>query len=223
MDEPSNTQDTPPVAPVQAVPSTEPQVPPTKPLTSPQLWMAVGAVACAGCFILIGMYRAGWIAPPHSKVVSEITQVTQVLPPPAPKVIPVAGCEIVGDSIAHGLASAPSLKDHCRENARDGIPAWSMPDMIVPDQALYIISAGSNQPTDARTAESLAAIRARVTNTGSKVIWVLPVNPSARAAAAAVASSHGDETVTFIPGKDRVHPGSYEALAKAILAKVALP
>lgn len=63
------------------------------PLTSPQRWAAVGAVACALTFILIGLYRAGVIPLPKqhgSKVDSTALALLTIGALPLRSIVPMA-------------------------------------------------------------------------------------------------------------------------------------
>ena len=116
-------------------------------------------------------------------------------------------CLIVGDSIAVGLASA--LKG-CIVAAKVGIAAHT-PGTIVD---VAFISSGSNDPTNPNLSANLESTRMRLT--AGRIVWIKPVNPHARGVVTAVAAAHGDKAVAFMPGRDNVHPESYEALAREV-------
>lgn len=176
--------------------------------------MAAAAVLFALAGIAIGLYRGGYIGIPGPTVVVATIE--------TPVVVAPAGCLILGDSIAHGLAAMTPLGEQCTESAKIGIDAAAIATLAQASykgQAVVIISAGSNNPNSKTLWPDLRAIRTTLSNTGSKVIWVLPMHPNARAAAAAIAKDNGDGTVTFLPGGDRVHPRDYNALARDVSAK----
>jgi hypothetical protein len=121
-------------------------------------------------------------------------------------------CLIVGDSIAVGLASA--LKG-CIVAAKVGMGSgWiaaHTPGTIVD---VAFISSGSNDPTNPNLSANLESTRMRLT--AGRIVWIKPVNPHARGVVTAVAAAHGDKAVAFMPGRDNVHPESYEALAREV-------
>jgi hypothetical protein len=134
--------------------------------------------------------------------------------------VPVAGvpagratCQIVGDSIAVGLHR---VLPGCTWNAKVGIPSGAIIARVAP-AAFLVVSAGSNDSANPRLAANLEAIRSRA---AGAVIWVLPAVPRARAVVADVAAAHRDRTVTFLAGRDHVHPRSYADLARAVLLQL---
>ena len=119
-------------------------------------------------------------------------------------------CAIVGDSIAVGVAEYShgcSIVD-----AKIGISSSAI-IRRVHDADVVVISAGSNDPNNPRLVDNLKVIRAKCTH---KVIWISPVNRVAAAAVRTVAALHGDTVITFIPGRDHVHPRSYIDLVNRI-------
>jgi hypothetical protein len=123
-------------------------------------------------------------------------------------------CAVVGDSIALGIgAELPA----CRRNARIGIPSDEVIARVDGAAAINIVSAGSNDPLNPMLPDNLERIRDRA----KRVVWILPIHATARAAVRAVAVAHGDPVVSFAPSDDHVHPRSYAELAQAVAA--ALP
>ena len=59
----------------------------------------------------------------------------------------------------------------------------------------------------------------------ARVVWVVspPRYSKARAAQLATGQAWGDRFVTYVPGKDRLHPRSYPELVRAVHATEALP
>ena len=120
----------------------------------------------------------------------------------------------IGDSIALGTGQAlgvrviavvgePSCPNRYRVGIRARTPSGSFDRVVV--------SAGVNDPPG----RCIAAIRARLR--ARRVVWILPapVN-SARRAVAAVAARWGDRTVSYVAGRDHLHPASYAVLARAV-------
>jgi hypothetical protein len=124
-------------------------------------------------------------------------------------------CAVIGDSIAVGIAAQLPA---CRRNAKIGIPSTAVVSRVDKSAAVTVVSAGSNDPLNPKLTENLKRIR----NRAKRVVWVLPVNPKARAAVKAVAAAYGDPTVSFAPAGDHVHPQSYAALANAVSSAAAL-
>lgn len=118
---------------------------------------------------------------------------------------------VAGDSIAVGVAQ----QLHWAHNAKVGAPSSNIVGRV-PDHAGYnlvVISAGSNDPTNPRLGANLELMRRRA---GGGVLWIAPVEPHARAVVNQVARAHGDHVVSFVPGRDGIHPRSYPELAHAI-------
>jgi hypothetical protein len=119
---------------------------------------------------------------------------------------------VAGDSI--GLGVAQQL--HWAHDAKVGAPSSNIIDRVPVGEAVrhfMVISAGSNDPTNPRLGANLETMRKRA---GGSVLWIAPVNPTARATVERVAHEHGDHVVTFTPGKDHVHPRSYAELGRAV-------
>jgi hypothetical protein len=119
-------------------------------------------------------------------------------------------CVAIGDSIAVGTGQALG----CEIRAHVGWPSSKIVKLANGVRAeTCIISAGSNDPTNPKLLINLRTIRGKIGCV--RVIWVLPVNTKAKNAVRAAVRS-GDCTVNFTPGKDKVHPKSYQTLAKNI-------
>ena len=129
------------------------------------------------------------------------------VPPLAAKLPP--SCAVVGDSIALGVSQQ---MPGCRRNAKIGIPSDDVIDRIDGAAEINIVSAGSNDPHNPRLHDNLKRIRSQA----KRVVWILPVEATARAAVAQVAAAHGDPAVAFEVSDDRVHPRSYADLAQAV-------
>lgn len=115
---------------------------------------------------------------------------------------------VIGDSIALGTGTAL----HVETRARVGAPSCEILRKVPGGRYdVVVISAGVNDPPG----RCLEAIRARVH--ARRIIWILPapIN-SARAHIAAVACEHGDRTVSYVPGRDHLHPRSYVELARRV-------
>jgi len=115
----------------------------------------------------------------------------------------------LGDSIALGTGHAL----HAATVARVGASSCAIYGFMPPVEKIDLIalSAGVNDPPGT----CIEKIRARLH--GKSVIWILPppVN-SARAHIAAVAAKNGDRTISYVPGKDGLHPRSYKEVARQI-------
>lgn len=122
---------------------------------------------------------------------------------------PAQTCAIIGDSIAVGVGWQFR---GCSISARGGISSRSVIGRMRPADVV-VVSAGSNDPLNPRLWSNLNQIRSRA---HGNVIWILPTQPRARMMVLAVARMHGDRTVSFIGGRDRVHPRSYAALVSNI-------
>ncbi len=122
-----------------------------------------------------------------------------------------AGCLVAGDSIAVDVGRyAPQ----CATDARIGIGSAAIVARVRPAR-LVVISAGSNDPDNPRLADNLERMRVRAG--AARVVWIVPVDPRAAAAVRAVARKRGDELVTFVPARDRVHPRCPRCVARQIL------
>jgi hypothetical protein len=120
-------------------------------------------------------------------------------------------CLILGDSIAVGLASV--IKG-CVVVAKVGMSStWIMANAPTMQADRVYISSGSNDPDNPALSANLKHTRAKI---GGVITWIEPVNARAASVVAAVAAKHGDRVVSFTPGRDNVHPKSYEALGRAV-------
>ena len=119
-------------------------------------------------------------------------------------------CLAIGDSIAVGVGQAM----HCTVRAHVGWPSSKIVTLSNGVRAeLCIISAGSNDPKIPKLIVNLKKIRNNLNC--NRVVWIKPVNRTASAAVSA-AMRGTDSSVSFVPGKDNVHPKSYNSLAKSI-------
>jgi hypothetical protein len=115
-------------------------------------------------------------------------------------------CLILGDSIAVGLASV--IKG-CVVVAKVGMSStWIMAN--APTMQADRVYISSDNPA---LSANLEHTRAKI---GGVITWIEPVNARAASVVAAVAAKHGDRVVSFTPGRDNVHPKSYEALGRAV-------
>lgn len=116
-----------------------------------------------------------------------------------------------GDSIACGAGHAAGAPTLCRQSAGSCEISEKVPAGL---WGWVIISAGVNdQGTCVR------GVRLHVGQM-AQVIWIVPPAKyvKARAAILAVGQEWGDKFVTYVPGKDGLHPRSYPELVKAIKA-----
>jgi hypothetical protein len=126
-------------------------------------------------------------------------------------------CFIFGDSIAVGLAAVLG----CASNAQVGLPSSAIVQRApFAYYDLVVISAGTNDPFNARLPRNLTMMREYVR--AGHVVWIRPVKSQAAAVVERTASRYGDAVVGFIPGRDGVHPKSYHGLAASVLKVVKL-
>jgi hypothetical protein len=116
-----------------------------------------------------------------------------------------------GDSIACGAGHAAGAPTLCKVGAGSCEIAQRVP------QGLYgwvVVSAGVND-----AGKCVTQVRARIGSV-AKVLWIVPPPKytMARAVILRVGQAHGDRFVTYIPGKDGLHPRSYPELVRAIKA-----
>jgi hypothetical protein len=118
-------------------------------------------------------------------------------------------CSILGDSIALGLALA---NPQCNYDARVGrsVAAISHLAPVMADR--IVISAGSNHPTGL----SYKQLRRWRKTLRGNVMWVAPQNKLGAYTINRVSAYFGDRVVHFVPGKDGVHPRSYQTLNRDI-------
>lgn len=115
-------------------------------------------------------------------------------------------CLLAGDSIALGLHSYLE----CTVNARveEHVPA--IVNRISP-APFVIISAGSND--DCRPNLYINLIKVREAAGKSKVIWIAPADACRRNSVQSIATKYGDIVISFVPGRDKVHPSCNACLA----------
>jgi hypothetical protein len=123
-------------------------------------------------------------------------------------------CAIVGDSIAEDLAL---YMHQCAVNAKIGIGSAAIIERVPAGYGLVVISSGSNDPQNSSLEKNLRAARERATG---RVIWILPADQRARATVIRVASERGDPVIGFPPGRDGVHPKSYQDLAAFVFGSL---
>jgi hypothetical protein len=116
-----------------------------------------------------------------------------------------------GDSIADGAGHAAHAPTLARKGAGSCEIARKVPHSL---WGWVIVSAGVND--QGRCVEQ---VRQNI-GTVAQVIWIVPPRRYARARAAIFASCrrHGDKYVTYIPGRDGLHPRSYSELVDTIHA-----
>ena len=118
-------------------------------------------------------------------------------------------CAVVGDSIALG---AGKYVRGCKVNAKIGISSNAVISRVDSFADINVVSVGSNDADNPKLRANLEHIRSRA----KSMIWILPIDPQARAAVQEVADLHGDQVVSFAPAGDQVHPRSGVALARSI-------
>lgn len=122
-------------------------------------------------------------------------------------------CAIIGDSIAIGLALVMQAHGHfCDVAAQVGVSSKTVIEEVH-DADVVVVSAGSNDPRNPKLFDNLVTIRSKI---HGSVIWIQPVNKRAADAVWKVADQYGDSLLAFPPGKDNVHPKSYEDLAELV-------
>ena len=121
-----------------------------------------------------------------------------------------------GDSIACGAGRAAHAPTRCRVGAGSCEIAEKVPSGL---WGWVILSAGVNDD-----GACVRGVRLHVGYT-AKVIWIVspPKYWKARIAQLATGNDWGDRFVTYVPGRDGLHPRSYPELVKAIHATEALP
>lgn len=121
-----------------------------------------------------------------------------------------------GDSIACGAGHAAGAPTQCRVGAGSCEIARKVPRGL---SGWVVVSAGVND--DGRCVRQVrAAVGSR-----ARVIWIVspPKYWMARIAQLATGQDNGDRFVTYVPGKDGLHPRSYPELVRAVHATEALP
>jgi hypothetical protein len=122
-------------------------------------------------------------------------------------------CALIGDSLATH-AGLGGFFPQCEVRARVGLSSQTIVRLASGSFSWVLISAGSNDPLNPALRDNLERIRSRMQV--ERVVWVAPANPQAAWTVRAVALAHGDGIATFTSGRDRVHPGSYAALASSV-------
>lgn len=120
-------------------------------------------------------------------------------------------CISIGDSIAVGVGQAM----HCQIKAHVGWPSSKI--IYLADGSSHqicILSAGSNDPYNPNLSNNLKTIRNKVHC--RYVVWMLPVNKTARAVVDRAALVNHDYRLTFKPGRDNIHPQNYNVIGKQI-------
>ena len=121
-------------------------------------------------------------------------------------------CVTLGDSIATGLTKLLM----CEQRAYVGASSDKIIKLAKGSYRVQcIISAGSNDPYNPALSINLHQIRRNAFC--NAYVWVIPANGASHSVRQ-VANFYRDVTVTFVPGKDGVHPASYNELAKRIMA-----
>jgi hypothetical protein len=155
---------------------------------------------------------------------------------------------IAGDSIAYGVGGTSLGKEAKTEatvglttkeiiNAvkskttadlsKKGLANTSKNEGDITNSEISVISAGTNDWSNlANLSNDLEELR-KVVN-AKKYIWILPANTTpggkniagARKIVEAVAAKHNDETISFEPGADQIHPKNPKILEQEIRQKI---
>ena len=131
----------------------------------------------------------------------------------------MAGCLIIGDSIAVGIAAVLStLHPHgCDVRAKTGASIGAIAAMIPKSPYQWaLVSAGSNNLADPQIDAGLLQLRRALRS--KRVIWIYPRARRAAWAVYRVASQNGDRTIglTSLGSPDGVHPSSYRGAVALI-------
>ncbi len=127
-------------------------------------------------------------------------------------------CVAIGDSLALGVATAINARVRgtgCRIDARRGAPASVVRRSLPPVSAdVAIVSAGANDAASPTLLADLRIIRSRIS--ARQVIWIIPSDVRAAAAARAVCRENADTGVALsrFRRSDGVHPSDYDAVAR---------
>lgn len=149
------------------------------------------------------------------RAVSYFLALAILMPSEAQAVPPAsAGCLIVGDSVAQGLASYHS---QCKAVTKVG--ASSARILRLPIGSGYsevVISAGSNDPLNPKLGPNLWALRKKFPD--AKVTWVAPRNSRAAQRVYETAVMFHDRVVYLgkFKSNDGIHPKDYKAVAKKV-------
>ena len=123
----------------------------------------------------------------------------------------MADCTVIGDSVAVGIGQA--LGGRCQVRARVGAGATEAGSWASASGGLLIVALGSNGPTPAALQQVVQGIGARASQSGQRVVWILPVREPNRSIVARIAASRGEPALTYAPGRDGIHPQAYGPLA----------
>lgn len=118
-------------------------------------------------------------------------------------------CHVAGDSIALGVGA---YLRQCSLDATKSVPSAEVIRKAI-EADTCIISAGSNDADNPSLSANLIAIRMRCKH---RVIWIEPIAPRPNHVVREIAKEFGDITIPFTPGRDNIHPRSYEDLAKSV-------
>jgi len=130
----------------------------------------------------------------------------------------VEDCVVVGDSLAAGVGTAINRQvtgTSCRIAARREEPASRIRRTMEPVVAdVAIVSAGANDAASPTLAQDIRIIRSMIR--ARQVIWLLPRNRRAAAAARAVCLRTGDVAVDLIGyvSDDGIHPRDYRPVSR---------
>ena len=133
-----------------------------------------------------------------------------------------ASCRVIGDSVGVGLGQA--LRS-CATSARIGISSQAAASRVRGGGEWLVVSLGSNDfprgITSRQRVASDAHVRAALSRVmsvaGGRVIVVVPAN-GAHATVASWVAAHGVRSVSFVAGRDGIHPNSYAELASRVRA-----
>lgn len=131
----------------------------------------------------------------------------------------MAACLIIGDSIALGLAIALAglQPGACDVSARIGATTAAITSWVpAAYYRLAIVSAGSNDPANARLILDMRRLRSRLR--ANNIIWVYPRKEAPAWSVHRVALEHGDQAIGLsqLLSPDGVHPRSYAAAVRII-------
>ncbi|MDO6414361.1 hypothetical protein Q4F19_08210 [Sphingomonas sp. BIUV-7] len=131
-----------------------------------------------------------------------------------------ASCLLVGDSTVVGTARAlrNAFNLQCETQARERVTTAAILrwPASTARHRIAVIGAGSNDAGGPKLSRNLAVLRAAIH--ADQVIWLKPYEPRASAIVAGLASVRGDFAIDLarFPSRDRVHPGNYISVARAI-------
>jgi hypothetical protein len=123
----------------------------------------------------------------------------------------VAGDLALGDSIALGTGRALGVHTVARVGASS---CWIAAKAPAGRFDRVVVSAGINDPPG----PCVGAIRKALEGRVGQVVFIVPARTSAATNVLAVAAEHGDSVVRYVAGRDRTHPQSYVAVARAVRA-----